>query len=193
MAFDKKAWEEKNREKVRLYSVRSRLRKKGLDLSPELLAQIQAEREAKKASSKERERERKRRWAAANKERKNVRYRERYHSDPEFRAKEIAKRIKMKAEANTLSEAEKEAIKAQKLAEKNSKILERALLKEAKIREKQEQALKARKERNARLHAEAMAKAAKITPKKANSPQKHRANNFKKPGRLVALAGWIGW
>lgn len=186
MAFDKKAWEEKNREKVRLYSVRSRLRKKGLDLSPELLAQIQAERDAKKASSKERERERKRRWAAANKERKNIRYRERYHSDPEFRAREIAKRIKLKTSAPAMTAEQKAAIK-------DAKLLEKALLKEAKAREKQELALKARKEKNAKRHAEALAKAAKIPPRQASIPKKPKVNNFKKPGRLVALAGWIGW
>lgn len=184
MAFDKKEWEDKNREKVRLYSVRSRLRKKGLDLSPELLAQLQAERDAKKATSKERERERKRKWAAANKERKNARYRERYHSDPEFREREIAKRIKIARPK--LTEEERAAIR-------DEKALEKQRLKEAKIREKQELALKARKAKNAKLHAEALAKAAKIPPRKAHSPSKPRISNFRKPGRLTALAGWLGW
>jgi len=174
MPFDIKEWNDANREKVRLYSVRYRLRKKGLDLPPETLAEWQAARDAKKAATKERTREARRRWAAANKDRKNARYRERYANDPEFRAKEIARR---------------EAIQKAKAPTPEQKA--------ERLRAKRERALKASKAAHAKRHAEAMARAATITPPKSVSKQKPKpatANkNFRKPGRLVALSGWMGW
>jgi len=182
MAFDAKAWRDANREKCKLYSVRHRLKKKGLE-SPETTEQMMAERAAKKAASAERAKIRKREWAAANKHRKNARYKERYHSDPEFRRREIDKRIK--AFGPKLTPEEREAIRAKKLAEKEA-------LKEAKresrAHEKEQDRLKKKKLENARRHALAMEKAAKIPPKPQKVTMKTR-----KPGRLVALSGWMGW
>jgi hypothetical protein len=176
--FDKKAWREANRDKCKLYSVRYRLKQKGL-LSPETTEQMMAEREAKKVASAERARQRKRAWAAANKHRKNARYKERYHSDPEFRRREIDKRIK--AFGSKLTLEEREAIKAKKLAAKQAQL-------ESRVRAKEEDKLKKKKLENARRHALAMEKAEKIPPKKPKVTMKTR-----KPGRLVALSGWMGW
>lgn len=182
MAFDKKAWREANRDKCKLYSVRYRLKQKGL-LSPETTEQMMAEREAKKIASAERARQRKREWAAANKHRKNERYRERYHSDPEFRRREIDKRIK--SFGPKLTPEERAEIKAKKLAEKMA--LKQAQL-ESRVRAREEDRLKKKKLENAKRHALAMEKAEKIPPKKPKVTMKTR-----KPGRLVALSGWMGW
>lgn len=182
MAFDMKAWKEANREKIKLYSVRARLKKKGL-LSPETVEQMMAERAAKKAASAERAKQRKREWAAANKERKNARYRERYHSDPEFRRREIDKRMKsFDREAHS---AERQAARE---AKKAAKELAKQAAKESRQRAREEDKLKKKKLENARRHALAMEKAAKIAPR----PKKVTMNT-RKPGRLVALAGWMGW
>jgi len=175
--FDKKAWVEANREKVKLYSVRARLKKKGLS-SPETTEQMMAERAAKKAASAERAKQRKREWAAANKERKNARYRERYHSDPEFRRREIDKRMAAFKPTNLEERAAKKA--ARELAKQAAK--------ESRQRAKEEDRLKKKKLENARRHALAVEKASKIAPK----PKKVTMNT-RKPGRLVALAGWMGW
>ena len=180
--FDKKAWREANKDKCKLYSVRYRLKQKGL-LSPETTEQMMAEREAKKIASAERARIRKREWAAANKHRKNERYRERYHNDPEFRRREIDKR--MAAFAPKLTPEEREAIKAKKLADKLA--LKQAQL-ESRERAKEEEKLKKKKLDNAKRHAKALATAAKIPPKKPKVTM-----NVRKPGRLVALSGWMGW
>ena len=176
--FDKKAWVAANREKVKLYSVRARLKKKGL-ASPETTEQMMAERAAKKAASAERAKQRKREWAAANKERKNARYRERYHSDPEFRRREIDKR--MAAFAPKMTDEQRAAKKAERELAKQA-------AKESRQRAREEDRLKKKKLENARRHALAMEKAAKIAPK----PKKVTMNT-RKPGRLVALAGWVGW
>lgn len=176
--FDMKAWKEANREKIKLYSVRHRLKKKGLP-SPETTEQMMAERAAKKAASAERAKQRKREWAAANKERKNARYRERYHSDPEFRRREIDKRIKS---------FDREAHSAERQAAREAKELAKQAAKESRQRAREEDKLKKKKLENARRHALAMEKAAKIAPK----PKKVTMNT-RKPGRLVALAGWMGW
>jgi hypothetical protein len=178
--FDKKAWREANRDKCKLYSVRYRLKQKGL-LSPETTEQMMAEREAKKIASAERARQRKREWAAANKHRKNERYRERYHSDPEFRRREIDKRMA----AFKPTQTDRAEIKAKKLAEKMA--LKQAQL-ESRVRAREEDRLKKKKLENAKRHALAMEKAEKIPPKKPKVTMKTR-----KPGRLVALSGWMGW
>jgi len=180
--FDKKAWRDANRDKCKLYSVRYRLKQKGL-LSPETTEQMMAEREAKKIASAERAKIRRREWAAANKHRKNERYKERYHNDPEFRRREIDKRIK--AFGPKLTPEEREAIRAKKLAAKMA--LKQAQL-ESRVRAKEEDKLKKKKLENARRHALAMEKAEKIPPKKPKVTMKVR-----KPGRLVALSGWMGW
>jgi hypothetical protein len=178
--FDKKAWREANRDKCKLYSVRYRLKQKGL-LSPETTEPMMAEREAKKIASAERARQRKREWAAANKHRKNERYRERYHSDPEFRRREIDKRMA----AFKPTQTDRAEIKAKKLAEKMA--LKQAQL-ESRVRAREEDRLKKKKLENAKRHALAMEKAEKIPPKKPKVTMKTR-----KPGRLVALSGWMGW
>ena len=178
--FDKKAWREANKDKCKLYSVRYRLKQKGL-LSPETTEQMMAEREAKKIASAERARIRKREWAAANKHRKNERYRERYHNDPEFRRREIDKRMA----AFKPVQKDREAIKAKKLAEKMA--LKQAQL-ESRERAREEEKLKKKKLDNAKRHAKALATAAKIPPK-----PKKVTMNVRKPGRLVALSGWMGW
>jgi len=180
MAFDKKAWREANRDKCKLYSVRYRLKQKGL-LSPETTEQMMAEREAKKIASAERARQRKREWAAANKHRKNERYRKRYHNDPEFRRREIDKRMA----AFKPTQKDRAEIKAKKLAERQA--LKQAQL-ESRVRAREEDRLKKKKLENAKRHALAMEKAEKIPPKKPKVTMKTR-----KPGRLVALSGWMGW
>ena len=180
--FDKKAWEDANRDKVKLYSVRYRLKKKGLE-SPETTEQMMAERAAKKAASAERAKIRKREWAAANKHRKNERYRERYHNDPEFRRREIDKRIA--AFSPKMTEEEREALRVKKLAEREAI---KAAKKESRLREKEQERLKKKKLENAKRHALALTKAAKIAPKPKKVTMKVR-----KPGRLVALSGWMGW
>jgi predicted ATP-dependent protease len=182
MTFDMKAWKEANREKIKLYSVRARLKKKGLP-SPETTEQMMAERAAKKAASAERAKQRKREWAAANKARKNARYRERYHNDPEFRRREIDKR--MAAFQPKMTEEERAAAKAKRQAER---ALAKAAKQESRQRAREEEKLKKKKLENARRHALAMERAAKIAPK----PKKVTMNT-RKPGRLVALAGWMGW
>jgi len=178
MAFDRKAWDEANREKNKLYAVRHRLRKKGLDLPPETVAEMEAMRAAKKAESKEKDRQRKKQWAADNRELIRARYREKYHSDPEFRAKEIAKRV---GRLPRLTDDEKAA--------------RRELRLEARKRERQEKARKARKETNAKRHAEALARAEKIVPRQAprHTQPKAFTGKVRKPGRIAALSGWLGW
>lgn len=192
MTFDMKAWKDANRERVKLYSVRYRMKKKGL--APlETPEQMAAEREARKTASKERARERKKAWAQANKERKNQLYRERYHSDPEFRRREIDKRMK----AFRLSDEEKLArreARKQRADEKKALVatarkLIAAQNKEERARRRREEAAKKKRLENALRHSKALEKAASITPKrKTNFPP-----NARKPGRIAALAGWMGW
>lgn len=186
MAFDRKAWDAANREKNKLYAVRSRLKKKGLDLPPETIAEMEAQRAAKKIASKERERERKRKWAADNKEKKNIRYRERYHSDPEFRAREIAKRTKLAKYTPEEKAAKQEAAKAERLRL-------REIERESRLRDKQEKALKAKKAANAKRHAKEVARGERIAPKRNLAQPVVRVSTSRKPGRLVALSGWMGW
>lgn len=188
MAFDRKAWDAANNEKNKLYSVRYRLRKKGLDLAPETIAELEAMREAKKAASKERERERKRLWSIENRERRNAARRKQYQADPELRERELAKR-RLAPEVLAERAAKRNQARAATAAEKE-RLKQEA--KEARKREREEARLKARKEANAKRHMEAVARADKIVPRQVRSsaPPTYKV---KKPGRLVALSGWMGW
>lgn len=186
MTFDVKAWNDANREKIKLYSVRYRMKKKGLD-PIESTEQLAAERAAKKVASKERERERKKAWAQANKARKNRLYRERYHSDPEFRRREIDKR--MKAFGDRLTEE-------QKLAKRTAKKLLTQQNREERLRQKREEAAKLKRAQNAKRHAADLLHATKITSSKPQPQLQRRTttqSNHRKPGRLTAMAGWLGW
>lgn len=180
MTFNKKAWNDANREKLKLYSVRYRMKQKGLD-PVESTEQLAAERKAKKAASKERERERKKAWAQANKARKNQLYRERYHSDPEFRRREIDKRMKALGPKPTTEEI---------LAKREARKHRTALAREERLRQRREEAAKLKRAQNAKRHAAALEIASTLRPVK---PKTNIISNARKPGRIAALSGWMGW
>lgn len=178
----KKEWHEANPDKQKLYSARYRLKKKGIELPPENVAELEAMREAKKRETKERDRERKRQWAIDNRELIRARYRERYHRDPEFRLKEIEKRSSKLAVISEAKKAEKEAKKL--LAQQN---------REDRLRQKREEAARKRKLLNAQKHAEDVAKAERIPPRSKPPTGPRPGGNSRKPGRLCALMGWRGY
>lgn len=171
--FSKKEWSEANRDKVRLYSLRYRLRKKGMDLPPETLAEFEALREAKKAATRERNAARVKKWTAENRDKINARYRERLATDAEFREKEYARRAK----------------------NKTAKVKVRVELtpqeKEDKLRRRREAQAKSAREARARARAERALKEPKEKPVK--EPVKKPYYPDRKPGRLLALMGWRGF
>lgn len=173
MAFDKKAWEDANREKVKLYALRYRLKKRGLE-APPLPALSPEEREAKRLAAKERQKEAKRKYDLEHREEKARRYRERYANDPEFKASRNVLRRKYYQEKKTApSDADKEATR----------------------RRRQEALAKARKILNAKRHEEAIRRAAEMEIKKQQkraAPHPNSLGPSRKPGRLLALCGWKG-
>jgi len=178
----KKEWHEANPDKQKIYSARYRLRKKGIEVQPENIAELEAIREAKKAATKERDRERKKKWAQDNRELIRARYREKYHSDSEFRNKQIEKRKK-----------NLEPLRDAKRKEKEEKRILAQQSREDQLRQKREEAARKRKMLNAQKHAEDVAKAERIPPrsKPKTTPKPHP--NARKPGRLLALMGWRGY
>lgn len=175
--FSKKDWNEANREKVRLYSLRYRLRKKGMDLPPETLAEFEAMREAKKAATKERDKARKKVWTDENRERIRARYRERLATDPEYRAKELERRRQFRIRNQKVKTPEEH---------------------EATLRRKREAAAKAARASKAKAAAQRAIKEAekqqRITEYKEAPPEKPKQfYRDRKPGRLLALMGWRGF
>lgn len=179
MAFDKKAWEATNREKVLLYAERYRLKRKGLDpntaaplptLSPEQKA-------AKRAESRERILAAKRAYDAKHREEKARRFRERYENDPDFRARQHEKRRQYYwANKKVLSDEEK--------AER--------------LRRRQEALAKARRVYAAQRRAEGEARLAEKKQcekdlERAAKAKKAAGRIVKKPGRILAMSGWKGW
>jgi hypothetical protein len=179
MAFDKKSWREENREKAKLHSARYRLRKKGLDLPPETLEELEALRAAKKAAGLERRREANRRWNREHKEQRSARTKERYNNDPEFREHKLA-----------LAKAARERRKPVLTDEQKAKRLQQK--REAQVKATRASAAKAAQLRQ----AQPTSSQPKAAPKPVVLTEAQRAApkwKLKKPGRLIALCGWNGW
>lgn len=174
MPFDKQTWAEANREKARLHSARYRLRKKGMDLPPETLAEIEAQREAKRLAGIERRKELNRRWNREHKEQRASRTKERYNNDPEFRAHKLA-----------LAKASRERRKTERTDEEKAESLRR----------RREAAAKACRAASAKAALSRKAQAPKPAPKPNVLTEAQKAAprwKLKKPGRLMALCGWNG-
>lgn len=180
MAFDKKVWREENREKARLHSARYRLRKKGLDLSPESLAELEKIREEKKAATRERRKEANRRWNHEHKAQRAARRKERYNNDPEFRERSLANaktnRDKRKVELT-------DEQKAHRLQQKR----------EAQVKATRASAAKAAQRRAEMGEQTPKAKPAPKPPVLTEAQKALPKWKTKKPGRITALCGWHGW
>lgn len=180
MTFDKKAWEKANKEKVKLYAARYRLKRKGIDPDALPLPTLTPEQKAaKRLESRERLLAAKRAYDAAHREEKARRYRERYANDPEFKAKRNAiRREYYWATKPKISDEEK----AERLRRKQEAL--------AKARRIYNQQRRAAQQTTAQLAEESkrdkdLERAAKKSP---------AADRFvKKPGRILALSGWRGW
>jgi hypothetical protein len=179
MPFDKKAWEDANKEKVLLYAHRNRLKRRGID--PDVAAPLPTltpeQKAAKRAESRERILAAKRVYDAAHREEKARRYRERYENDPDFRARQHEKRRQYYwANKKVLSEEEKAT----------------------RLRRRQEALAKARRVYAAQRRAESEARLAEAKQcakdlERAAKKAKAAARVVKKPGRILALSGWKGW
>lgn len=178
MTFDRAAWREKNREAQRLYSARYRLRKKGLDLSPESLEEIEKIREAKKAATKERRKAASRKWNREHKDQRAARVRERYANDPEFRERKLA-----------LAKASRERRKPVLTDEQKAHRLQQK--REAQVKATRASAAKAALKRQMEPR-QPKPKAPPKPPALTDAQKAQPKWKLKKPGRLVALAGWHG-
>jgi len=180
MAFDPKEWREANREKQRLYSARYRLRKKGCDLPPEIQAELEELKAKKKAESLERLREAKRRWNREHKEERAARRREKYNSDPEWRAHKLA-----------IAKANRDKHRVVLTEEQKAKRLQQK--REAQVKATRASAAKAA-QRRAEMGPPPDAKRPAPKPNVLTDAQKAAPKwKLKKPGRLIALCGWNGW
>lgn len=179
MAFDKKTWAQENRDKARLHSARYRLRKKGLDLPPETLAELEALRAAKKAEGLERRREANRRWNREHKEQRAARTKERYQNDPEFRERKLALAKAARDRRKPVLTEEQKAKRLQQRREAQVKATRASAAKAAQLRQAQPPAPKPK----------ASSKPVVLTEAQKAAPQW----KLKKPGRLIALCGWNGW
>lgn len=171
MPTNKKDWREANRERIKLHSARYRLKKKGLDPST-IVLETPEEKAARQAASRELSLEKKRIREARYREKTAERFRTKYRSDPEFRAKCAAKR--------------------KLYYEKTKKILSDEERADGK-RRREEALARARKIRNAQQHAEALKRAAEMEAKKLEKrivPPTIKPK--RKPGRLLAICGWNG-
>jgi hypothetical protein len=180
MPYDPKEWRAANKDKQRLYSARYRLRKKGLDLPPETLAELEAIRAKKKAESAERLKESKRRWNREHKDQRSARTKERYANDPEFRERTLelarARRAKNKPELT-------DEQKATRLRQRR----------EAQVKAVRASAAKAA-QRRAEMGEQTAPKRPAPKPDVLTEAQKAAPKwKIKKPGRLIALCGWNGW
>jgi len=175
MTFDKKAWEKANKEKVKLYAARYRLKRKGIDPDALPLPTFSPEQKAaKRLESRERLLAAKRAYDAAHREEKARRYRERYANDPEFKAKRNAiRREYYWATKPKISDEEKAA----------------------RLRRKQEALAKARRIYNQQRRAAQLAEESKRDKDLERAPKKSPAADrfVKKPGRILALSGWRDW
>jgi hypothetical protein len=180
MAFDKKSWREQNKERAKLHSARYRLRKKGLDLPPESLAELARLREEKKAAGLEKRREANRRWNREHKEQRAARRKERYANDPEFRERQLANaKVSRDRRKPVLTEEQK----AHRLRQRR----------EAQVKAVRASAAKA-EQRRAEMGTPAPK--AKSAPKPVVLTEAQKAApkwKLRKPGRLIALCGWNGW
>jgi len=180
MTFDAKTWREQNKERAKLHSARHRLRKKGLDLPPEILAELERLRAEKKAAGLEKRREAKNRWNRENKELRAARRKERYENDPEFRERTLA--IARAARARRKPEITEEQ-KAKRLQQRR----------EAQVKATRASAAKAALHRQ-EMGAPPSPKRAPSKPNVLTEAQKAAPKwKLKKPGRLIALCGWSGW
>lgn len=180
MAFDKKTWAQENRDKARLHSARYRLRKKGLDLPPETLAELEKLREEKRLAGLERRREANRRWNREHKEQRAARTKERYQNDPEFRERKLA-----------LAKAARDRRKPVLTEEQKAKRLQQR--REAQVKATRASAAKAALLRAQMGPSESKAKPAPKPPVLTEAQKAAPRWKLKKPGRLIALCGWNGW
>lgn len=179
MPFDKKLWREQNKERAKLHSARYRLRKKGLDLPPETLAELERLREEKKAAGLEKRREANRRWNREHQAQRAARTKERYANDPEFRERQLERaRTRRAANKPVLTEEQK----AHRLQQRR----------EAQVKATRASAAKATLARAQMVEQES----AKRAPPKSNvlteAQRKAPKWKLKKPGRLMAICGWHG-
>ena len=184
MPFDPKVWRDANKERQKLYAARYRLRKKGLDLPPETLAELERLRAEKKAAGIEKRREINRRWNREHKAERAARTKERYNNDPEFREHVLA-----------LAKARRARLKPVLTEEQKAKRLQQR--REAQVKATRASAAKAALAR-AQMGLSQEPKRAAPKPNGMTEAQKEAAKNLpkwktKKPGRITALCGWNGW
>lgn len=180
MAYSAKKWREENKDRQKLYAARYRLRKKGLDLPPETLKELEELRAKKKAESAERRKEINRRWNREHKEQRAARTKERYANDPEFRAHKLA-----------LAKAARDRRKPVLTEEQKAKRLQQR--REAQVKATRAAAAKAALHRQ-EMGASQSPKRAPPKPNVLTEAQKAAPKwKLKKPGRLIALCGWNGW
>lgn len=170
---------DEQKEKQRLYSARYRLRKKGLDLPPETLAEIEAKREAKRLAGIERRREQSRQWNRDHKAQRAARTKERYANDPEFRAHKLALAKAARDRRKPVLTEEQKAKRLQQRREAQVKASRASAAKAAQLRQAQPPAQKPK----ASPKPDVLTDAQKAAPRW----------KLKKPGRLIALCGWNGW
>lgn len=184
MAYDPKIWRQANKEKQKLYSARYRLRKKGLDLPPETIAEIEAMREAKRLAGIERRREQSRRWNREHKAERAARTKERYENDPEFRARKLALAKEGRDRRKPVLTDEQKAKRLQQRREAAAKACRASAAKAALAR--------------AEMGHQESPKRSAPKPNVLTPAQQEAAKNLpkwktKKPGRITALCGWNGW
>lgn len=166
------------KEKQRLYSARYRLRKKGIDLPPETIAEIEKLREEKRLAGIERRRALNRKWNREHKDQRAARTRERYQSDPEFREHKLA-----------LAKAARDRRKPFLTEEQKAKRLQQK--REAQVKATRASAAKAAQLRQAQPPAQ-KPKAAPKPPVLTDAQRAAPKWKLKKPGRLMAICGWHG-
>ena len=180
MAFSPKTWREENKERQKLYAARYRLRKKGLDLPPETLAELERIRAEKKAAGLEKRREANRRWNREHKAERAARRKERYANDPEFREHVLGIAKAGRDRRKPVLTEEQKAHRLQQRREAQVKATRASTAKAALHR--QEMGLQ-KSPKRAPPKPTVLTEAQKALP----------AWKKKKPGRLVALCGWNGW
>ena len=180
MAYDPKDWRAANKDKQRIYSARYRLKKKGLDLPAETLAELEELRAKKKAESAERRKEINRRWNREHKEQRAARTKERYANDPEFRERQLELARARRAKNKPVLTEEQKAHRLQQRREAQVKAVRASAAKAA--------------QRRAEMGEQTVAKRPAPKPPVLTDAQKALPKwKTKKPGRITALCGWHGW
>ena len=169
---------DEQKEKQRLYSARYRLKKKGMDLPPETLAEIEAMREAKRLAGIERRPALNRKWNREHKEQRAARTKERYQNDPEFREHKLALAKAARERRKPVLTDEQKAKRLQQRREAQVKATRASAAKAAQLRQAQPPAQKPK----APPKPDVLTDAQKAAPKW----------KLKKPGRLMAICGWHG-